>query len=447
MKVLLNLFVLPVFLVSASSDAEETIIKPGSAKEGKRTLYRNPNANRKLDIDTSVPPPESTKRQLFSGETPYNGDALILSLITSGFKPGRREYKKEYVPPPSDIFQTRSYTAIASDEDITLVIPPNLQQTSLSTFNADTDRREYNTLQGSFFIVKSGLFRSSSIEMVPKTLVNARGKRPQAFRTTDLQPKYIPTINEDFQMFSKCTVTNSKTLSKILAHSCFYDVCLGSTTDCLNVYAGGSYLFSPFLQESGYGIFANNQNNGFLDPTDSQYAPCEFGRAPNGDCLPDPGPGGRRDLQSINRGPSIEFKNSIPKITLENDGSGMKELRAALPPSFPGFCIGGIGRFAGISCSMEVVTVAQRTVFPLSLETQAPTQSPTETDEPTNTGGGRGGRDLNEEEDEAETVLEDEEAHRNMQRIDEDENNNNGVLVQKIFISANMRLPFGPKAV
>lgn len=434
MKLLLKLCMLPAFLMSAASaasDAEETIIKPGSSKEGKRTLYRNPKANRKLDIDTSLPPPEPSKRQLFSKEGPYTGDALILQLITSG----NRDTEK-----PNSVYHTRSYTAIASDEDITMIIPPNAQQTYRDSFNADTGEREYNTLQGSYWITRSGLYRSSSVEMEPKVLFNARGERPMVFRTTDLQPKYIPAINEDFQLLGKCTVTNAKTLSAINSHSCFYDVCLGSTSDCLNVYAGGSYQFSPFLQSSAYGIMANNQNNGFADPTDSDL--------PNVNIESEDEEPGRRNLQNINSGPKIEFQESVKKLVDLNSGLGMPALRAALPPSFPGFCIGGTGRFAGVKCSMEVVTVAQRTAFPHSLETGAPTAAPTETDEPTNPPR----RDLQEDEqqEEAETVVDDEneeEVRRNMQREGEDANDNNGVLVQKIFIQSDMRLPMAPKAL
>lgn len=260
------------------------------------------------------------------------------------------------------------------------------------------------------------------------------------FRTTDLQPKYIPAINEDFQLLGKCTVTNAKTLSAINSHSCFYDVCLGSTSDCLNVYAGGSYQFSPFLQSSAYGIMANNQNNGFADPTDSDL--------PNVNIESEDEEPGRRNLQNINSGPKIEFQESVKKLVDLNSGLGMPALRAALPPSFPGFCIGGTGRFAGVKCSMEVVTVAQRTAFPHSLETGAPTAAPTETDEPTNPPR----RDLQEDEqqEEAETVVDDEneeEVRRNMQREGEDANDNNGVLVQKIFIQSDMRLPMAPKAL
>jgi len=86
MKLLLKLCMLPAFLMSAASaasDAEETIIKPGSSKEGKRTLYRNPKANRKLDIDTSLPPPES-RREV---KTPRNRTKSTTLVRTRQLRP------------------------------------------------------------------------------------------------------------------------------------------------------------------------------------------------------------------------------------------------------------------------------------------------------------------------------------------------------------------------
>jgi nitric oxide reductase activation protein len=76
--------------------------------------------------------------------------------------------------------------------------------------------------------------------------------------------------------------------------------------------------------------------------------------------------------------------------------------------------------------------------FPEKLTTTSPTSSPTLTEEPT---GDRRARDLSQEEVDSEKV------ERELQRIEEDDDLDTGVIVQKIFFTCNQRLPLSPKAI
>ena len=123
------------------------------------------------------------------------------------------------------------------------------------------------TIQGSYFISFAGVFRTSSIELVPTII----GIGDLLFDDDSqdqlvLQPKTIPSIDDDFTFGGKCTTTNGKTLTQIISHSCFYDLCLGSPTDCVNIYAGTRFNFSPIKIESNRGYFVGLQNNGNLNP-------------------------------------------------------------------------------------------------------------------------------------------------------------------------------------
>ena len=256
-----------------------------------------------------------------------------------------------------------------------------------------TDRISF---QGSYFISSGGVYRTSSVELVPKFLSGFLAEQAEV-----LQPKTVPVIDDDFTFGGKCTVTNAKTITKIISHSCFYDLCLGSPTDCVHIYAGTRFNFSPLSQKRMF--LVNVQNNGVLNP--------------------EQGGGG---------------------------GSGDINGRFALPPSFPGFVFGGIGRYNGIKGSFDLITVAQRSEFPIVITTESPTSSPTLTDEPTDNKNTN--RDLSQEEKE-----EEEAENRELQpsRIDEepplkfgrDDDPEDGVIVQKIFITSDQRLPLGPKAI
>ncbi|OEU09334.1 hypothetical protein FRACYDRAFT_248814 [Fragilariopsis cylindrus CCMP1102] len=289
-----------------------------------------------------------------------------------------------------DIF-TRAFTVITSPKDITSVTPPNLQRSE--------------TLQGSYIITYGGVYRSSSVELVPTELFSFGTDVPQIA----LQPKTTPAIDEDFTLGGKCTTTNGKTITGIISHSCFYDLCLGSPTDCINIYAGGRFNFSPIKDDNSRGILVNTQNNGILDP--------EAG-------LDDP-----RKLQN-------QASDDRPVGTKPNGFILSPGFRAALPPSFPGFGFGGTGRYQGIKCNFDLITVAQRSFFPLVTTTETPTASPTLTDEPTVNKNNN--RDLSQEDEQ-----EEEENNRDLQTVDLD----TGVIVQKIFFTCNQRLPLGPKAI
>merc|ERR1712166_1738753 len=262
-------------------------------------------------------------------------------------------------------------------------------------------------LQGSYIITYGGVYRSSSVELVPTELFSFGVGVPQIA----LQPKTTPAIDEDFTLGGKCATTNGKTITGIISHSCFYDLCLGSPTDCINIYAGGRFNFSPIQDDNGRGIKVNTQNNGILDPEGGLNA-------------------GRRKLQN-------QASDDRPVKIVPNGNVFAPGLRAALPPSFPGFGFGGTGRYQGIKCNFDLITVAQRSFFPLTISTEPPTASPTLTDEPTENK--NNGRDLSQEDEQEE----EEESNRELQR---DGDLNSGVIVQKIFFTCNQRLPLGPKA-
>merc|ERR1712166_508742 len=270
---------------------------------------------------------------------------------------------------------------------------------------------------GSYIITYGGVYRSSSVELVPTELFTVGDV---VLTQIALQPKTTPAIDEDFTLGGKCTTTNGKTLTGIISHSCFYDLCLGSPTDCINIYAGGRFNFSPIQDDNGRGIKVNTQNNGILDPEGGLNA-------------------GRRKLQN-------QASDDRPVKIVPNGNVFAPGFRAALPPSFPGFGFGGTGRYQGIKCNFDLITVAQRSFFPKVITTESPTSSPTLTDEPTEN---RNNRDLSQEDEQQE-----EENTRDLQRVDEDDKFvveggrlDTGVIVQKIFFTCNQRLPLGPKAI
>jgi len=201
-------------------------------------------------------------------------------------------------------------------------------------------------------------------------------------------------------------------------------LCLGSPTDCINIYAGGRFNFSPIQGERSRAIFVNTENNGFLDP--------------ESEAGPDP----KRKLQNQD-----SADRPVKIVPVGSDFVWAPQgSRAALPPSFPGFGFGGTGRYQGIKCNFDLITVAQRSFFPRVITTESPTASPTLTDEPTVN---RNRRDLSQEDKQQQ-----EENTRDLQRVDEDDKFvveggrlDTGVIVQKIFFTCNQRLPLGPKAI
>jgi len=65
------------------------------------------------------------------------------------------------------------------------------------------------------------------------------GKQPNVF---NIRP---PRQNYFFN--GECTTVAGFGASQILAHSCFYNLCLGGLgEDCVNIYAGGGFIFDPF---------------------------------------------------------------------------------------------------------------------------------------------------------------------------------------------------------
>ena len=108
-------------------------------------------------------------------------------------------------------------------------------------------------------------------------------------------------------------------------------------------------------------------------------------------------------------------------------------------------CIGGTGRYHGIKCSFDLITVAQRSVFPRTFDTSEPTSSPTLTDEPTDNRNDN--RDLSQEEEEENRELQLNRDDDGPEINRDDDGPDVGVIVQKIFITSNQRLPLGPKAI
>ena len=239
--------------------------------------------------------------------------------------------------------------------------------------NTNTDSL---TLQGSYIITYGGVYRSSSVELVPTELMNLLNVDSQQV----LQPKTTPAIDEDFTLGGKCTSTNGKTLTGIISHSCFYDLCLGSPTDCINIYAGGRFNFQPIQDFNFRGILVNSQNNGLLDPEVTgddgflrqlqgveTFSPTTapstgFPSAAGDSDAPSSQPTGRPTFAGTERptegSPDFLDVGSKPLSS---------RTRAALPPSFPGFGFGGTGRYHGIKCNFDLITVAQRTLFPLTI--------------------------------------------------------------------------------
>ena len=65
------------------------------------------------------------------------------------------------------------------------------------------------------------------------------GKQPNVVK---LRPP-----KDNFFFNGECTTVAGFGTSQILAHSCFYNLCLGGLgEDCVNIFAGGGFIFDPF---------------------------------------------------------------------------------------------------------------------------------------------------------------------------------------------------------
>jgi hypothetical protein len=65
------------------------------------------------------------------------------------------------------------------------------------------------------------------------------GKQPNVVK---LRPP-----KDNFFFNGECTTVAGFNPSQILAHSCFYNLCLGGLgEDCVNIFAGGGFIFDPF---------------------------------------------------------------------------------------------------------------------------------------------------------------------------------------------------------
>jgi hypothetical protein len=322
---------------------------------------------------------------------------------------------------------TRSYTAITKERNI-LFASPDTNGSVTAGPEGGPFTRDGPTLLGSFFIQFGGLYRPSSVKLLPRiktAIFFLSGQREFTDESLELQPEVIPAIDQDFTFGGKCTVTSSQFGRRIVGHSCLYDLCLGSSTDCIFVYAGTRFEFIPTTADRGSEVGA--QNKGLLDPT------------------------------TTNQG----FTGNNPNFAAN---------RLQLPPSFPGFVFGGVGNYEGIKGSFDLITVAQRRANPAFVETDTPTAAPTLTDAPTPDFQRR--RDLQEENEERTTATKDDapsndieeenntvkEDQRDLQRIVNDDgvvddnvladfDDNENVIVQKIFLVTNIRLPLGPKAI
>jgi hypothetical protein len=65
----------------------------------------------------------------------------------------------------------------------------------------------------------------------------------------------------------------SPLVESIKSHSCFYDLCLGSPTDCVNFYGGTRLEFQPIQFDTPRGIGINVEKYGILDPEQSGFRP------------------------------------------------------------------------------------------------------------------------------------------------------------------------------
>lgn len=323
-----------------------------------------------------------------------------------------------------DTTYSRSYTVISKPRDIVFVASPSSN----------------GSLPGSYFVYRGGVFRPSSVRLIPKL-------KPDSDEL-DLQPDLIPTLDLDWTLSGRCTVTSARG-RRSTGHSCFYDLCLGSGTDCVNIYAGGKFEFGfenaltmqtitmqhvrifnmprCFLSMDEMRLFTEWENRQITTGTvvKSSLEDLSSLREQAMIC---------RQLEAMQLGDndpdrSLQAKNTqnvgVLKPLDPNTSS-----RFALPPAFPGFVFGGVNRFEGIKGSFELITVAQRSPL-IGSKTASPTEAPTLTDEPSQLGA---------------PILE-----RDLQRIpveaDDYDGQEVGVIVQKIFLVTNQRLPPGPKAV
>lgn len=70
------------------------------------------------------------------------------------------------------------------------------------------------------------------------------GKQPNVI---ELRP-----AKQNYFFNGECTTVAGFGSSQILAHSCFYNLCLGGLgEDCVNIFAGGGFIFDPFASVTG----------------------------------------------------------------------------------------------------------------------------------------------------------------------------------------------------
>ena len=95
-------------------------------------------------------------------------------------------------------------------------------------------------LLGSVLYTSGGVYKEEDVVIRPRTAQG--GKRFAGGK----QPIKFPARRTNFFITGECTTTSAGSDIEITGHTCFYTLCLGGGgNNCVNMYAGGPFLFTP----------------------------------------------------------------------------------------------------------------------------------------------------------------------------------------------------------
>jgi hypothetical protein len=97
-------------------------------------------------------------------------------------------------------------------------------------------------LLGSVLYTAGGVYKEEDVNIRARTAPGGKkfagGKQPIKF----------PARRTNFFITGECTTTAASSTTQITGHTCFYTLCLGGGGgNCVNLYAGGPFEFSPGL--------------------------------------------------------------------------------------------------------------------------------------------------------------------------------------------------------
>jgi len=128
-----------------------------------------------------------------------------------------------------------------------------------SSFNIDRNQGKQFGVIGSSFLQSGPIYNPDDVRFIDcsrqknkdsckinkdlydleKNIQYGGGKQPNVF---ELAPP-----KDNFFFNGECTAVAGFGASQVLAHSCFYNLCLGGLgEDCVNIFAGGGFIFDPF---------------------------------------------------------------------------------------------------------------------------------------------------------------------------------------------------------